>query len=608
MAQTNGSLRPLDGWALASRWWRVLRISYLRYFSSGGYIMAAAIAFYALICLAPLGILAAAILQRVLGGGSDSYVFLQQAVAEYGGDAAQPIMHSIDSLLANPGSYVANVVSVAAVVWAGLGLVEAIQISLTFIWPGRRRRAFLPRKLVSLAMMAAAGLILAILVMSRFLAAALRGWLVQYSQVDPSLLDPLRPLGFHGSAFLFSGCAYFVLYKTMPVQKVPWKAALAGALSAACLWQALFPAFLYLMTRSHQINPIYGGLGGVVVFGLWAFLGAQVLLFGGLFAASYEHVFTADRPRSEDDTLIDTARRRLQMTRLLDFGAESERILAELELQQETAPHAAEGCNAIILSNGRVNPHLIDKLGAEHRGLVPVGGRCSVEWVVAALRELPQVHKIVLIGEREAYLRSPVADQVDGIIEEGPDLVHNLLRAVRFLGEARRVLLTSADTPLVSAPVLGDFLRQCDSRADLCYPVTRYNPAEKWARRHWQFQPLTGGWVSHSCHVLVDPRLILQSQEFVERFIAPRRDLLSAAGEVGLGAMVRFLLSWYLPALRDDLDSSDHRLAALTGARRCQGVRLEAPEIALALERPEDVMAAEAWHREHTTDRPSTPA
>ncbi len=41
-------------------WWRVLRIAYLRFGFSAGYIFAAAIALYAVVCLAPLGILLAA--------------------------------------------------------------------------------------------------------------------------------------------------------------------------------------------------------------------------------------------------------------------------------------------------------------------------------------------------------------------------------------------------------------------------------------------------------------------------------------------------------------------------------------------------------------------
>jgi len=42
-----------------SPWWRVLCIAYLRFSFGGGLFMAAAIAFFSLICLAPLGILLA---------------------------------------------------------------------------------------------------------------------------------------------------------------------------------------------------------------------------------------------------------------------------------------------------------------------------------------------------------------------------------------------------------------------------------------------------------------------------------------------------------------------------------------------------------------------
>jgi YihY family inner membrane protein len=598
MANSADGERRRHGWHMASLWWRVLRTSYLRYYSIGSHFMAAAIAFYSLICLAPLGIIFVAIIQSLLGSERTAAArFLARTVEEYGGDATAQIMGQIEGFLANPGSHFANIASIVAVIWAGLRLFDVVQLSLTFIWPGRRLRTFVPRKLVSLAMMAAAGLLLGVLVLSRLTLAGLQDWLATFPDVDRQLLAPLRPLGSRGLSFAVTGVAYLMLYKTMPVQKVNTRAAIAGAVCAALLWQASLPIFLSLVRRSLEINPIYGSLGNVVLFGLWAFLGAQMLLYGAQFAAAYEHVMVHRRPRGEDDTFVEAARRRLQITRLPDLSAEAEHVLGELELtHQPPTPTATGRVNAIVLSSGRVNPHYVDRVGAEFKGLIPVAGRSSVEHVVNAIRGVARVGKLVIVGDREAYLHSAVGDRVEGIVEAGPDTAYNLLRAIRFLGEDRRVLIATDDTPLLTSEALSDFLDQCDPRADLCYPVARPVPTQRrLRRRHWAFLPLRDGSVTYTCHVLVDPRLVLRNQEFVDYFLSRQKDYLAAIGELGLGFVLRFLLSWYVPSLRYDLASTDHRIAAVTGAQRCQGVPLEHPEMAVGLDTPADVEAANAY-------------
>ncbi len=600
------SAKRTDGWTLASLWWRVLRTSYIRYHAIGSHFMAAAIAFYALICLAPLGMIFAALLQRMVGGeGTGTYEYLERTISEYGGPDAAEIMRQIEGFLPPPGTSVvrtstglAGLVGLAAVVWAGLRLFDAVQLSLTFIWPGRRLRTYLLRKLVSLAMMAVAGLLLAVLVLSRVMLTGIEAWLRDFPQVDATLLEPLRPLGNHLLGFLVTGGAYLLLYKTMPVQRVDTRAAIAGAVCAALLWQAALPVFLYLVARSLQVNPVYGSLGSIVLFGLWVFLGGQVLLFGAQFAAAYEHVFVHRRPRGEDDTYIEAARRRLQMTRLPDISAEAERLLGELSRRSQAvggAVSAEREVNAIVLTGGRLPHHLAEKLHAEFRGLVPVAGRPSVEYVLEALRGAPQVRKVIIVGDKEAYLQSPVSDAADGIVDEGPDIALNLLRAIRFLAEDRPLLLTAADTPLITSEALSDLLGRCEPEADLCYPLTlRRGGTALYRERYWAFLPLRDGYLAHTRNVVVQPELVLRNQEFIERFLSRQRDLLSAAGEVGLAFVLRCFLSWYIPRLRYDLEAVNHRIATVTGAEHCQGILVEHPEMALSLDTPADVAEAEA--------------
>ncbi len=289
---------------IAGLWYRVLRVTYLSFGFGGSYVLAAAIAFYSLVCLGPLGILMAGALEAIFGPGSGAYQRLQSAVHELGGPAADQIMKEVSGLFTNPNPHLTSALSIALLVWSGLRLFETVERSLTGIWPGRRLRGFLTRKLMALAMMLVAGVLMAGFVLVNASLAVARAALLRLPQVDPAALGALRFPTLLLLHILLSIVAFTLIYKFVPVQKVSLRVAWRGGICAALLWQAASPIFLYTLTSSQQQSLIYGGLAGVVVFCLWALLGAWILLFGAHFSAAYDHVIARRRPREEDDALI----------------------------------------------------------------------------------------------------------------------------------------------------------------------------------------------------------------------------------------------------------------------------------------------------------------
>ncbi len=289
---------------LVGLWWRVLKVAYLRFGFSAGYIFAAAIALYAVVCLAPMGILLAAGLRTVLGSGSAAYAWLQLTAQQLGGQSAEQIMTQVDGLLANPDVHVASLASVVILVWASLRLFDTLERSMTDVWPGRVLRDYFRRKLVSLVSMLVAGLLLTVFVLVNAFLATARAWLQQFPEIDPAALAMLRPPLLLAVQFILSVIAFTLIYRYLPLQSIPWRVAAGGGIFAAVLWHAVSPIFTCMMTRSQLYGASYGGLAGVVVFSLWALLGAWVLLLGAHFAAAHDHVFVQRKPPSEDDSVI----------------------------------------------------------------------------------------------------------------------------------------------------------------------------------------------------------------------------------------------------------------------------------------------------------------
>lgn len=284
--------------------WRVLRIAYWRFCLGGTVLPAAAIAFFAIICVGPLGIVFAAALQAALGPGTEVYPRIEEAVNALGAETAVYVLPQVDAVLRNPEAPVAGAIGLLMLLWAGTRLFEAVERSLTVVWPGKLLRGFLGRKLVGLVMMLVAGVVLAAFMLFNTLFAAAQTRLAALPDgpgvVLAQALPRLLALYEFGAYFM----AFALLYKFIPVQRVPLRVAAVGGLMAALLWQGASVLFSRFIAHSHQYGVIYGSLSGVVLFSLWAFLWAHVLLFGAHFAAAYERVFVRGAPAGEDDAFM----------------------------------------------------------------------------------------------------------------------------------------------------------------------------------------------------------------------------------------------------------------------------------------------------------------
>jgi len=285
-------------------WRRALTITYLRFGFSVSVLMAAGIAFFSLMCLAPLGILLAALLRSLFGTGGQAYLRISEAIELLGPETAAQIMPELDGILSAPGSHITSALSMIALIWAGMRLFEIVERALTAVWPGKYLRGYVHRKVVALATMVIAGGLLSTFILLSASVATLQGWLQELGVVKPELVEGIRPRSLGIYQFVVAFVAFALLYRFMPRRRPPIKATLAGALFAAVLWQIASHVLTAIIRHAAGTQSFYGDLTGIVIFSMWCFIGAEMLLLGAHFAVAWEHVFIAARGVDEDDGLI----------------------------------------------------------------------------------------------------------------------------------------------------------------------------------------------------------------------------------------------------------------------------------------------------------------
>lgn len=252
--------------------------------------MGAALAYYSLFSLAPLLLIVTGIAGMFFGEEETRARLLDRAREVISPAAADLLGESLASIRASGDSLRATLIGIALLFFGASGALVELVDDLNTIWkvpprPGLGIWSVVRGRLVAFVIMLVMSvLLLAALVVSTTLH-ALERLLGDVTDAVPGgmLLWQGASLGV---GFALVTLLFALLYKTLPDTKVPWGAALAGALFGALLYTpGKYLIGLYLGRGT--LTSAFGAAGSVVVLLAWVFYTAQILLLGAELAAAY---------------------------------------------------------------------------------------------------------------------------------------------------------------------------------------------------------------------------------------------------------------------------------------------------------------------------------
>jgi len=253
--------------------------------------LAAALAYYALLSLAPLIVLALAIA---------GFAFDEQAVRggiarELGSLVGATGAAAVESIVKNAKAPAAGVVSTAVgsivLLFGASGVFGELEAALDTIWEvaprsGRGLMGMIRDRLFSFAMvMGVAFLLLVSLLVSAALA-AVGGFL---SGALPGGEVAWQVLNFVISFAVVAGL-FALTFKTVPHARVAWRDVWVGAAVTALLF-SLGKLLIGLYLGKASVSSAYGAAGSLVVLVIWVYYSASILLFGAEFTQVYASRF-----------------------------------------------------------------------------------------------------------------------------------------------------------------------------------------------------------------------------------------------------------------------------------------------------------------------------
>jgi YihY family inner membrane protein len=276
--------------AFALRSWRAFR-------ANEGLLLAGAVAYYALLSLVPLLLLALITLSHFV-----DRALLFDTLERYLGwllpGEGKPVMAELTAFVEHRD--VLGWVLLATMVFFSSLAFTVLEHAMSIIFHHRvveRRRHFLVSVLMPYAFVVALGIgLLVVSVVAGGLEALGRHnieFLGRTWSLDPVSSFSLYCLGVAGEVLIITS-----LYLVMPVGRLRFSHALIGGVVAAVLWELTRHFLVWYFGHLSKVGVVYGSLTTAIVVLLSLEVGAALLLFGAQVISEYERLGRphADRP------------------------------------------------------------------------------------------------------------------------------------------------------------------------------------------------------------------------------------------------------------------------------------------------------------------------
>ena len=262
----------------------------LDFYSSQNLTYASSIAYYSLLSFFPFVLIALDLLGRfAVEHGDKPFLRLVTLVLPSQLDF---VVKQTDELSRAPLQL--SVIGIALLIWASMGVFSAVTSAVNYAWGVERPLSYFKNKLVSFVMLVAAGaLLLVTLGVMSAMQARHADWFTRLTALVPGLVY-METIAGRTAPTLMLIVIIAMIYYFVPNTKVRLREVWLGAILAGVLWRLAFIGFA-LYIRGYSRWSVHGSITAVVLFLVWVYVSAVILLYGVEVSAAYARLDTEDR-------------------------------------------------------------------------------------------------------------------------------------------------------------------------------------------------------------------------------------------------------------------------------------------------------------------------
>jgi membrane protein len=274
--------------------WRAARLGFIEFYNSDNLTFAASIAYYTLLSLFPFLLLILSAVGRVAVADGYGSTTLLEMVGRALPSRFEFLGAQLQELARTPLNL--SLAGTVVTLWASMGVFGAITSAVNHAWGVERSYGFWKHKLVAFIMMMASALLaLVAIVLASATQLVEASWFAEIVARYPYLGH------FSGVVLSNAVTPVFILvvglvYYFVPNTHVRLRDVWFGAILAGVLWRLAFSGFAWYV-RDLSRFTVHGSVAAVVVFLLWVYLSAVILLYGVEVTAAWARLRLESRLR-----------------------------------------------------------------------------------------------------------------------------------------------------------------------------------------------------------------------------------------------------------------------------------------------------------------------
>ncbi|MGA2065316.1 MAG: YihY/virulence factor BrkB family protein [Thermoguttaceae bacterium] len=267
--------------------WRVLRKTWAGWERDDGFLLSAAMAYYAAFSLFPLCLVLIAALGFVMRLSAQAQDARQRLFQEVERHAGPWLAEQLEALLAGVSAHagLGGPIGIITLLLAAIGIFLQLNYMFDKIWgtggPAARGwlgslRTILLGRLTAFLMLLAVGGLLAAIFLADIVRAGIRSYVVQLPAGRTVWHSWELAVMLAGNALLFA-----VLYKTLPKVPIRWRDALAGGAFVSVVW--FLGQRLLVVLLIGEGYSAYGVVGSFIAVMLWLYYASATVFLGAEF-------------------------------------------------------------------------------------------------------------------------------------------------------------------------------------------------------------------------------------------------------------------------------------------------------------------------------------
>ncbi len=296
-------------WAQPKAFWGLVKTTASEWSEDKVPRLGAALAFYSVLSIAPLLLIAIAVAGLVFGEEAAQGKLVDQMTGMIGKEGAEAVQVMLTNAKKPGAGTLAALIGSVTLLFAASGVFGQLQDAMNTIWEvqpkaGRGVWGFIKDRFLSFTMVLGTGfLLLTSLVLSAGVAATIA--------IVQNMAPSLKPLLAFSDTFV-SGVVVILLFalifKVLPDARIAWHDVWVGAGLTTVLF-LVGKACIGLYLGQSSYGSAYGAAGSLVVLLVWIYYSSQILFFGAEFTQVYANRFGSQiRPAANAETVTERTR------------------------------------------------------------------------------------------------------------------------------------------------------------------------------------------------------------------------------------------------------------------------------------------------------------